>query len=167
MRVVALQDDESIGRADSHLAVRDVLSAFRLDRVAKRLTDVAVATIGLLIFSPLFLMAFIAIKLDSPGPVLVRETRYGYKNRPIQVLHFRFVEARAEDDRSRPRPTRVGRILGHTAIDELPRLVNVLRGEMSIVGPPPCTHSKASLNRARPGMIRWAQIVATRDADQD
>jgi lipopolysaccharide/colanic/teichoic acid biosynthesis glycosyltransferase len=164
---VAVQDDESIVRADSGVALRDVLSAFRPDHIAKRLADLATAAMGLVLFSPLFLITCLAIKLDSPGPVLVRETRYGCRNRPIQVFQFRLAEARAEGDRSSPRPTRVGKILGQTGIDELPRLVNVLRGEMSIFGPPPSTDPKASPRRAKPGIIRWAQIIATRDADPD
>jgi lipopolysaccharide/colanic/teichoic acid biosynthesis glycosyltransferase len=168
---VAYQDDESIGAANSGGALANILPAFRLDHAAKRLADIAAATIGLLLFSPLLLIAFIAIRLDSPGPVLVRERRFGCKNRPIQVLRFRLVDARPKSDRCRPRLTRIGRILSQTGVDELPRLVNVLRGEMSIIGPPPRAHPKMSLNRAKPGMIEWARITATReqprDADRD
>jgi len=164
---VALQDDESIGQA-SHSAI---FAAFRLDHTGKRLADIAAAIVGLVLFSPLLLIASIAIRLDSPGPVLVRENRYGCKNRPIQVVRFRIVDAGTESDRCRPRLTRVGRILNQTGIDELPRLLNVLRGEMSIIGPPPSGHPKMSLTRAKPGMIQWAQIIATREqppaADRD
>ena len=103
--------------------------------------------------------------LASPGPALVRVKRYGYKNRPIEVLKFRLVDARTKGDRGRPRLTRVGRVLSQTGIDELPRLVDVLRGELSIIGPPPSAHPKMSLNRAKPGMIQWAQIIATRERD--
>jgi len=165
--VVALQDDESIGQANSGAALSNSLPALCLDHIARRIGDIAAATIGLILFSPLLLIAFIAIKIDSPGPVLVRETRYGYKNRPLQVLKFRSERACAESDRSRPRLTLVGRILTQTGIDELPRLVNVLRGELSIVGPPPSAHPKASLSMAKPGMIHWVQIVATREQPPD
>jgi len=157
---VALRDDNPFDRGNSDAVLRDFLPAFRLDHVAKRLVDIAAATVGLVLFSPLLLITFIAIRVDSPGPVLVRENRYGYRNRPIQVLRFRLVEDCAEIDRSRPQLTRVGRILSHTGIDELPGLVNVLRGEMAVVGPPPSAHPKASLGGAKPGMIRWAQFVA-------
>jgi lipopolysaccharide/colanic/teichoic acid biosynthesis glycosyltransferase len=160
---VALQDDESIGGANPGAALRSVLPAFHLHLVAKRLADIAAATLGLVLFSPLVLIACIAIRLDSPGPILVGESRYGHRNRPIEVLKFRLVQRRTESDPSRPQLTRVGRVLSQTGIEELPRLVNVLRGEMSIIGPPPSAHPKLSLNRVKPGMIRWAQIVATRD----
>jgi lipopolysaccharide/colanic/teichoic acid biosynthesis glycosyltransferase len=154
---VALQNDEAV--------LRGTLPVFRLERAAKRLAEIAAATAGLVLFAPLLLLAAIAIRLDSRGPILTREARYGYKNRPIRVLKFRLVEGCAESGRIRPRQTRVGQILSWTGIDELPRLVNVLLGEMAIFGPPPSAHPKASLSRAKPGMIRWAQIVATRDAD--
>jgi lipopolysaccharide/colanic/teichoic acid biosynthesis glycosyltransferase len=160
---VALQNHESIGAANSGAALRDVLPVFGLDRAGKRLADIAAATMVLVLFSPLLLIACIAIKLDSRGAVLVRESRYGYRNRPIQILKFRVVEDCGESDRRGPRPTRVGRFLSQTGIDELPRLVNVLRGEMSIIGPPPSLHPKASLSGAKPGMIRWAQVIATRE----
>jgi lipopolysaccharide/colanic/teichoic acid biosynthesis glycosyltransferase len=160
---VALQNEESISSTNSRAVLNDILPAFRLDRAAKRLADIAAATAGLVLFSPLLLIAGIAISLDSRGPILISETRYGYKNRPIRVLKFRVVEACAEGERMRPRRTRVGRILNHTGVDELPRLLNVLRGEMSIFGVPPSAHPKASMSGAKPGMIDWAQIVAIRD----
>jgi lipopolysaccharide/colanic/teichoic acid biosynthesis glycosyltransferase len=160
---VALRDDESIVQASPSV----IFAAFRLDRAGKRLADIAAAAVGLVLFSPLLLIAYIAIRLDSPGPVLVRENRYGCKNRPIQVVRFRIIDARTESDRCRPRLTRVGRILNQTGIDELPRLLNVLRGEMSIIGPPPSGHPKMSLTRAKPGMIQWAQIIATREQPPD
>jgi lipopolysaccharide/colanic/teichoic acid biosynthesis glycosyltransferase len=160
---VALQNEESISSTNSRAVLNDILPAFRLDRAAKRLADIAAATAGLVLFSPLLLIAGIAISLDSRGPILISETRYGYKNRPIRILKFRVVEACAEGERMRPRRTRVGRILNQTGVDELPRLLNVLRGEMSIFGLPPSAHPKASVSGAKPGMIHWAQIVAIRD----
>jgi lipopolysaccharide/colanic/teichoic acid biosynthesis glycosyltransferase len=144
-----------------------VLPVFRPVPVAKRMVDIAAATLGLLLFSPILLIASIAIKLDSRGPVLIRESRYGYKNRPIQLLRLRLLTACAENDRTSPRLTRVGRILNQTGIDELPQLFNVLRGQMSITGPRPGRHPKALLNSVKPGMIRWAQIVATREQHPD
>ena len=162
---MALRDDRSVYGADSGTALPNTMPALRLSHAAKRLADIAGATLCLILFSPLLLIAFVAIRLDSTGPVLVRVKRYGYKNRPIHVLRFRLVDARTKGDRGRPRLTRVGRILSQTGIDELPRLVNVLRGELSIIGPPPSAHPKMSLNRAKPGMIQWAQIIATWDRD--
>ena len=164
---MALRDDKSLDGANSGAVLSNSLPALRLGHIAQRLADIAAATMGLVLFSPLLLIAYVTIRFDSRGPVLVRKSRYGYKNRPIQVLKFRLVAACAESDRTNSRLTRVGRILNQTGIDELPQLVNVLRGEMSIVGPPPSAHPKASLNRAKPGMIHWAQIVATiPDADR-
>ena len=144
-----------------------VLPVLRLVPVAKRTVDIAAATLGLVLFSPILLTASIAIKLDSRGPVLIRETRYGYKNRPIQLLRFRLVTGRAENGLTGPQLTRVGRILSQSGIDELPRLFNVLCGEISLVGPQPFRHPGASLNKVKPGMIRWAQIVATRKQRPD
>jgi lipopolysaccharide/colanic/teichoic acid biosynthesis glycosyltransferase len=160
---MALQNDNSIGEDNSGAALSNIL---RLDHIARRVVDIAVATIGLVLFSPLLLIAFVSIRLDSPGPVLVRETGYGYKNRPIQVLKFRLAKVCGESDRTSSRLTRVGRILNQTGIDELPQLVNVLRGELSVIGPPPSAHPKTSLNRVRPGLIYWAQIVTARDTDR-
>ena len=154
---MALRDDRSAYRGDSGTALTSVMPALRLSSSAKRLADIVVATLCLILFSPLLLIAFVAIRLSSPGPVLVRVKRYGYKNRPIEVLKFRLVDARTKGERGRPRLTHVGRVLSQTGIDELPRLVDVLRGELSIIGPPPSAHPKMSLNRAKPGMIRWPQ----------
>jgi len=164
--VMALRDDNSIDEANSGAALSNILPALRLGHIAGRVVDIAAATIGLVLFSPLLLIAFVAIRLDSPGPVLVRETRYGYKNRLILVLKFRLVGVCAESDRTNSRLTRVGRILSQTGIDELPQLVNVLRGELSVIGPPPSVHPKTSPNRIKPGMICWAQIVRAREANR-
>ena len=162
---MALRDDRSAFGADSGAAFPSAMPALRLSQAAKRLADIVVATLCLILFSPLLLIAFFAIMLASPGPVLVRVKRYGYKNRPIEVLKFRLVDARTKGERGRPRLTHGGRVLSQTGIDELPRLVDVLRGELSIIGPPPSAHPKMSLNRAKPGMIQWPQIIATWDRD--
>ena len=162
---MAVQNDNSIDEANSGAALNDILPAHRLDHIVRRVFDIAAATIGLVLLSPLLLIAFFAIRLDSPGPVLVRETRYGYKNRPIRVVKFRLARVCPESDRIDSRLTRVGRILGQSGIDELPQLVNVLRGELSVIGPPPSAHLKTSLNRMEPGMISWTQIVKVRDTD--
>jgi lipopolysaccharide/colanic/teichoic acid biosynthesis glycosyltransferase len=161
---VALQDDKLIGRGNS---AADPSGSLGVEQNVKRLLEIAAAAIGLILFSPLLLMASIAIKLDSPGRVLVRESRYGHKNRPIQVLRFRVVEVGAESNRSELQLTRVGRILSQTGIDELPAVVNVLRGDLSIIGPRPSVHPKTSLNRAKPGILEWAQIIVTREQPPD
>ncbi|NLV54319.1 MAG: sugar transferase [Acidimicrobiales bacterium] len=123
-------------------------------RTAKRVFDVTVASILLLISSPVVLVAMIAIRLDSSGPALFRQGRVGRNNRPFEVLKLRTMVEDAEEMRDDlldeneadgplfkmkddPRVTRVGRILRSTSIDELPQLWNVVRGEMSLVGPRP------------------------------
>jgi lipopolysaccharide/colanic/teichoic acid biosynthesis glycosyltransferase len=167
---VALQGEkgrEPSGWANSARANDGVLPVFRLVPAAERMVDIAAATLGLLLFSPILLIASIAIKLDSRGPILIRETWYGHKNRPIELLRFRLVTACADNDRTSPRLTRIGRVLSQSRIDELPRLVNVLRGEMSIFGPPPHRYPKTTQHRIKPGIIRWAQTVATRDQRPD
>jgi exopolysaccharide biosynthesis polyprenyl glycosylphosphotransferase len=120
----------------------------------KRVFDIVVAGIVLVVTSPLFVLAGLAILLDSGLPVFFRQTRGGERGRPFRMLKFRTMvrdaEARLADLvpfdelahpmfklKADPRVTRVGRVLRRTSIDELPQLVNVLRGEMSIVGPRP------------------------------
>ena len=120
---------------------RPPLSSF--DLAVKRIFDVVTAGVGLIVFSPLFLTVSIAIKLDSRGPVFFRQTRHGFNNEPILVLKFRSMTTLEDGDQFKqavkddPRVTRIGRILRRTNIDELPQLVNVFHGDMSIVGPRP------------------------------
>lgn len=124
-------------------------------RIAKRLLDIVVASIGLAVFAPLILLIAIAIKLDSPGPVLFRQVRVGKGGKPFWFLKFRSMVKNAEQlkqqlaaknevkggtvfkMRNDPRVTRVGRFLRRYSLDELPQLLHVLRGEMSLVGPRP------------------------------
>jgi exopolysaccharide biosynthesis polyprenyl glycosylphosphotransferase len=120
----------------------------------KRAFDVVVAAVALLLTSPIFLLAGLAIALDSGLPIFFRQTRGGERARPFQMLKFRTMVRDAEarlpelvrfDEladpmfklKADPRVTRVGRVLRRTSIDELPQLINVLRGDMSIVGPRP------------------------------
>lgn len=113
--------------------------------VAKRILDVVVALVGLVVCAPLFLIIAVLIKLDSPGPVFFQQVRVGYRGRFFRMVKFRTMVVGSEravpngshkrpDD---PRVTRVGRWLRRTSLDELPQLLNVLRGEMSLVGPRP------------------------------
>jgi exopolysaccharide biosynthesis polyprenyl glycosylphosphotransferase len=121
---------------------------------AKRTLDLTAAIAGLLILSPLMAMIALAIRIDSPGPIIFRQTRCGKDGRPFTFLKFRGMVADAEARQGEleqfnevdgpifkmkhdPRVTRVGRILRKTSLDELPQLWNVLRGEMSLVGPRP------------------------------
>lgn len=151
----------------------------RLQLCAKRLFDFASACVLLVLLLPVFVAVAVAIKLDSRGPVLFRQTRHGYNNETIGVFKFRsmapsgdggkFVQAVQNDARI----TRVGALLRRTSIDELPQLINVLRGEMSIVGPRP--HATAhnhmfegqipAFSRrhvVKPGITGWAQVNGCR-----
>jgi lipopolysaccharide/colanic/teichoic acid biosynthesis glycosyltransferase len=131
---MTLHEGSSIGRQGS--ARGDAAPALGLNRSAKRVFDVLAAVTGLTLFSPIILIASIAIKLDSRGPIFCRETQYGYK-RPIRVLKFRSQTTCVEGGRGNSRVTQVGRILRRSGIDKLPQLFNVLAGDMSIVGPRP------------------------------
>ncbi|HLC22057.1 MAG TPA: undecaprenyl-phosphate glucose phosphotransferase [Candidatus Methylomirabilis sp.] len=112
--------------------------------VAKRAMDIVLSSIALLIAGPLLLILAGVIKLTSPGPILYRQERMGLDGRTFHMLKFRSMTADAEDDtgavwsaRDDPRRTAIGALLRRTSLDELPQLVNVLRGEMSLVGPRP------------------------------
>ncbi len=150
-----------------------------LDLAVKRSFDVFTAGVGLFVLSPLFLIVSIAIKLDSHGPVFFRQTRHGFNDEPIRVLKFRTMTTFKDGDqfaqavRNDPRVTSFGRLLRRTNIDELPQLVNVLQGDMSIVGPRPHAtahnrlfHGKiAPFSRrhvVKPGITGWAQVNGLR-----
>jgi lipopolysaccharide/colanic/teichoic acid biosynthesis glycosyltransferase len=111
---------------------------------AKRLFDVLVAGAALLFFAPLFVAIAIAIKATSPGPVLFSQYRYGYRNRRFRIYKFRTMYTHLADRSGvrqttdgDPRVTAIGRMLRSTSLDELPQLLNVIRGDMSLVGPRP------------------------------
>jgi lipopolysaccharide/colanic/teichoic acid biosynthesis glycosyltransferase len=124
-----------------------LLPTWQLDRKArliKRLVDVGLALIALLVLAPFLLLIMLAIRLDSPGPVLFRQQRIGKFGRVFTALKFRSMYSRPETSATLrqatshdPRVTRVGRWLRRYSVDELPQLINILRGEMSVVGPRP------------------------------
>ena len=116
--------------AQATIQDEEVVPVIGLDQWTKRVVDIVMATMGLILFAPILSLASLAISFDSRGPILIREALPG--NQAIRVLKFRV--AFAADNRINPRMTRVGQILSLTGIDELPQLVNVLLGEMSIVG---------------------------------
>ena len=149
--------------------------AVESNRLFKKLFDNTVASAGLVFVAPVLVVAAIAIKIDSPGPVFFRQRRYGQNNRVFRIYKFRTMTV-AEDGeivrqarQNDPRVTRVGAILRATSIDELPQLLNVLAGDMSIVGPRPhaLVHDEAfarevelftSRRRVLPGLTGWAQV---------
>jgi lipopolysaccharide/colanic/teichoic acid biosynthesis glycosyltransferase len=140
--------------------------------MAKRLMDITVALIGLVVLAPLFVVIGTLIKLDSPGPAFFRGERIGQFGRRFYIFKFRSMVPDAPHlgtaitSRDDPRITRIGRLLRKTKLDELPSLVNVLKGEMSLVGPRPESPSwverytpqqRAVLN-IKPGITGLAQI---------
>jgi len=109
----------------------------------KRFSDIIISTFSLIIISPLFLLLAIAVKLDSRGPVFFLHERTGLNGKPFKMIKFRGMIDNALSfgpgitQKNDPRITRVGKFLRRTSIDELPQLINVLKGEMSIIGPRP------------------------------
>jgi lipopolysaccharide/colanic/teichoic acid biosynthesis glycosyltransferase len=139
---------------------------------AKRLLDLALAAPGLVLLSPLFLACCLAVRLDSKGPAVFRQTRVGAGQKPFTCLKLRTMFLDTPEGASHTirasAVTRVGRMLRRTKLDEIPQLINVLRGELSLVGPRPCLPSQAELIAAReargvfaarPGITGLAQIA--------
>jgi lipopolysaccharide/colanic/teichoic acid biosynthesis glycosyltransferase len=138
-----------------------------------RALDVAIAAVALALAAPVLALAALAIRLESPGHVLYRQRRVGQHGREFDVVKLRTMVSGAERmgaglavDQGDPRITRVGGFLRRTSIDELPNLVNVLRGEMAIVGPRPTvpvqvaqyTDRQRGRLAVRPGITGWAQV---------
>jgi len=150
-----------------------------LEQSMKRALDLAGAVLGLIVLSPFLAIAAMAIKLETPGPILFRQMRTGFGGRPFSIYKFRTMTV-AQDGavvpqarRGDARVTRVGKFLRQTSIDELPQLLNVAKGEMSLVGPRP--HALAHDNEytriisnysfrhhMKPGITGWAQVSGFR-----
>ena len=141
------------------------LSSFR--SLTKRGFDIAVATAGLLMLLPLIILVSLAIKVDSPGPILCRHKRYNSSDVELEIFAFRTRRVYQRETTSKLRSnknrcfTRVGRVLHQSGIDRLPLLINVLCGEMSIVGtrlfttPPGKAFRSLELSKVRPGLVTW------------
>ncbi len=146
----------------------------------KRLMDVAGALFGIVVTSPIMLVTVLLIKLTSPGPVIFRQERVGLHNKPFSMYKFRSMEVQPPGEekkawtvRGDPRVTPLGKFLRRTSLDELPQLFNILRGDMSLVGPRPerplfVEKFKEEIPRymvkhqVRPGLTGWAQVNGLR-----
>jgi lipopolysaccharide/colanic/teichoic acid biosynthesis glycosyltransferase len=139
----------------------------------RRLIDIVVAALALVLSAPLLLAAVVAIKLDSHGPAFYRQRRAGLRGEPFDLLKLRTMVDGAEHvgaglaiNAGDARITRVGALLRRTSLDELPNLVNVLRGEMSLIGPRPTlpaqvaqyTERQHARLSVKPGITGWAQV---------
>jgi lipopolysaccharide/colanic/teichoic acid biosynthesis glycosyltransferase len=142
-------------------------------RVIRRAVDIVVSLLALVLVAPVLAVAMVAIRLESPGGVIYRQRRAGLNGHPFDVLKLRTMVAGAERigaglrvDADDPRITRVGALLRRTSLDELPNLVNVLRGEMSLIGPRPTlpvqveqyTERQRGRLAIKPGITGWAQV---------
>jgi lipopolysaccharide/colanic/teichoic acid biosynthesis glycosyltransferase len=138
-----------------------------------RWVDVALASLALVVTSPILLIAAVAIKLDSRGPVLYRQRRVGRDGTPFDLYKLRTMHPGADPIgvgtpvlEGDPRVTRAGRLLRRFSLDELPNLVNVIRGEMAVVGPRPTLEAQVELYtphqrrrlEVKPGLTGWAQV---------
>jgi polysaccharide biosynthesis protein PslA len=169
--------------ADTPLAPLDVVDDPDRRAFAKRLQDIALSAVGLLVLSPALALLALAVKLDSKGPAFFRQRRHGFNNEEIVVWKFRTMRQESTDARAErqvtandERVTKVGRVLRKTSLDELPQLINVLQGSMSLVGPRPhaigmktgeeesatLVADYARRHRIKPGMTGWAAIHGSR-----
>lgn len=147
----------------------------------KRIADLIAASLAIVFLLPLLVITAIIIRLESPGPALFRQKRYGKDKQPFTVYKFRSMSTQAPRNMptndfhdARTYITRVGRIIRKLSIDELPQLINVIQGHMSIVGPRPVVLTEISLinerdkygaNAVKPGITGWAQVNGRDELD--
>ncbi|MBQ4563889.1 MAG: undecaprenyl-phosphate glucose phosphotransferase [Lachnospiraceae bacterium] len=166
--------EDLLGLPVIHIRYVPLSDSFNM--ATKRAVDIIGAAVALLLFSPIMLITAIGVKLSSPGPILFKQERIGLHNRPFMMYKFRSMAMQTEEDEAKgwtkkgdPRVTRFGRFIRKTSIDELPQMWNVLKGNMSLVGPRPerpqyVEKFKEEIPRymvkhqVRPGITGWAQV---------
>ena len=142
--------------------------------IIKRVIDFILSLVGLVVLSPIFLILIIAIKVDSPGPILFKQKRVGINKTHFMILKFRTMRIDTPKDTpthllDNPEQwiTKVGKFLRKTSLDELPQIINIIKGEMAIIGPRPALWNQYDLiaerdkykaNDILPGLTGWAQI---------
>lgn len=147
----------------------------------KRLFDITISMIGLIITSPILLITATVIKLESPGPIIFKQERLGLKGKVFKIYKFRSMCVDAEkggvyEKKGDPRVTKVGKFIRKTSIDELPQFVNILKGEMSLIGPRPAltyhpwpyneyTEEQKRMFHVRPGVTGWAQVNGRKEVE--
>ena len=151
---------------------------YGVNGLIKRINDIVIACIALILSSPLLLLIAVILKITSPGPVIFKQTRYGLNGEEIEVYKFRTMttlenKTITQVTKDDPRVTRFGRLLRKTSVDELPQFFNVLQGEMSVVGPRPHAVEHNEIYRklikgymvrhkVKPGITGWAQVNGLR-----
>ena len=151
--------------------------------IFKRLIDVVLSFIGIIVVSPIYLLMAIFIRLESEGPVIFKQKRLGVNGVPFNIYKFRSMYINSEkkgsgvySGKDDPRVTKVGKFIRLTSIDELPQFVNILKGDMAIIGPRPAltyhpwsyeeyTEEQKKMFSVRPGVTGWAQIHGRKDVE--
>ncbi|TYQ15979.1 UNVERIFIED_CONTAM: lipopolysaccharide/colanic/teichoic acid biosynthesis glycosyltransferase [Acetivibrio alkalicellulosi] len=147
----------------------------------KRIFDICFSLIGFVITFPILLITAIAIKIESSGPIIFKQERIGLYGKVFRIYKFRSMSVGAEkggvyETKGDSRVTKVGRIIRKTSIDELPQFINILRGEMSLIGPRPAltyhpwpyseyTEEQKRMFYVRPGVTGWAQVNGRKDVE--
>ena len=156
--------------------IRNVPLTDPVNALLKRIIDIFGSLVGIVLFSPIMLLVAVLVKWSSPGPIIFKQERVGLHNRPFLMYKFRSMGVQKKEDEKKawtvkgdPRVTWIGKIIRKTSIDELPQFFNVLKGDMSLIGPRPERTQFVEMfkeqiprymikHQVRPGMTGWAQV---------